>query len=200
MIRPQPAPPPSADEAVYLGLGSNQGDRLGHLRLALLALAIHPELVVTAVSRVWESEYVGPGAQDPYLNACVAVRTALPPRVLLTVLQAVEARQGRRAGTHMRPRPLDIDILLYGGRVSADPELTLPHPRLAERAFALAPLREIAPEARLPDSGETVAAACARIEAGGGPWLRPLPDAAGWPRPEAWRKDAWRAALALHGG
>ncbi len=162
-------------EAVYLGLGSNQGDRLGHLRDAVAALARHPALEVTAVSPVYETEYVGPGEpQDLYLNACLALRTALAPAALLALLQELEARHGRLPGGHLRPRPLDLDILCHGDRIVDEPHLTLPHPRLRERAFVLAPLREIAPDLRLPDSGETVAAACARIRARGGPAVRRL--------------------------
>ncbi len=171
MSRDDPAP---AARVAYLGLGSNQGDRLAHLRAAVFALARHPEIEVTAVSPVFESEYVGPGAQAPYLNACAEIRTALPPPVLLAVLKGMESRHGRPPDGHLRPRTLDLDILLYGEAVSGDPRLTLPHPRLRERRFVLAPLREIASQVRLPDSGETVAAACARIDGRGGPWVRRL--------------------------
>lgn len=171
---PADGPDPAAEaEAVYLGLGSNQGDRLGHLRDAVAALTGHPALEVTAVSPVYETEYVGPGEPQPlYLNACVALRTSLAPAALLALLKGLEARHGRPPGGHLRPRPLDLDILVHGGRVVDDPLLTLPHPRLRERAFVLAPLRDIAPDLRLPDSGETVTAACARICARSGPAVR----------------------------
>lgn len=192
----QPADPPAV--TAYLGLGSNLGDRRRHLREALLALATHPEIELQAVSGLWETEYVGPGSQPPYLNACAAVRTTLPAAVLLAVLKGAEARHGRPPAGHGRPRPLDLDILLYGEVVSAEAHLTLPHPRLRERAFVLEPLGELAPAKVLPDSGETVASACARIRQVGGPWVRRLADGAGWPRPGAERKDEWRAALALH--
>jgi 2-amino-4-hydroxy-6-hydroxymethyldihydropteridine diphosphokinase len=169
------AAPAAAIEAVYLGLGSNQGDRRGHLRDAVAALARHPALEVTAVSPVYETEYVGPGEpQAPYLNACVALRTALAPAALLGLLKELERRHGRRPDSHLQPRPLDLDILVHGDRVVHDPALTLPHPRLRERAFVLAPLREIAPDLRLPDSGETVTAACARICARSGSAVRRL--------------------------
>lgn len=173
---PADGPAPAAEEeAVYLGLGSNQGDRQGHLRAAVAALGRHPDLAVTAVSPVYETEYVGPGdPQDPYLNACVALRTALAPAALLVLLKELEARHGRRPDGHLRPRPLDLDILVHGTRIAHDRVLTLPHPRLRERAFVLVPLREIAPALRLPDSGETVAAACARICARSGPAVRRL--------------------------
>ncbi len=183
---------------VHLGLGSNVGDRLGHLQRALLALALHPELEIVSVSELYETEYVGPGQQDPYLNACAAISTALAPRVLLAVLQAIEARQGRPSGGHLQPRTLDLDILLFGDLTSADPCLTLPHPRLRERAFMLAPLRDIAPDLRLPESQETVAAACAKIAACDGPWVRRCAADGRWLRPRAGREDEWRAALAVH--
>lgn len=183
---------------VYLGLGSNLGDRLAQLRHALFAIATHPEIAVTAVSGAYETAYVGPGVQDPYMNACVAVRTGLPPRVLLAVLQGTETRLGRRPDTHMQPRTIDLDILLYGDLIVRSTDLTLPHPRLAERAFVLVPLCEIAPQLRLPDSGETVTAACARIARRGGPWVRLLPDSELWPRFGAGNQGEWRAALALH--
>ena len=173
MIPADGSEPAAEIETVYLGLGSNQGDRLGHLRDAIAALTRHPALEVTAVSPVYETEYVGPGEpQDLYLNACVALRTALAPAVLLALLKELEARHGRLPGGHLQPRPLDLDILVHGARVVDEPLLTLPHPRLRQRAFVLVPLREIAPDLRLPDSGETVTAACARIRARSGPAVR----------------------------
>lgn len=161
-------------QLAFLGLGSNQGDRLAHLRGALFALACHPEIEVTAVSCVYETEYVGPGAQDPYLNACAAIRTSLAPPVLLAVLKGMEARHGRLRDGDLSPRPLDLDILVYGENVNGDGAPILPHPRLRERAFVLLPLREIAADLPLPDSGETVATVCARIRRQSGPWVRRL--------------------------
>ena len=188
-------PPP---EVVYLGLGTNQGDRVAHLEQALFALATHPEIQVTAVSRVYESEYVGPGTQDPYLNACVELKTRLAPSVLLAVLKGAEQRQGRRPGGHMLPRPIDLDILMFGQRVMSDPGLTLPHQQMRERAFVMEPLNELAPQKIFPDSGETFASVCAKIRRKSGPWIEPrvdvnlsnsLPDN---------NKEGWRAALAVH--
>ncbi len=132
-------------EVVYLGLGTNLGDRVDHLEQALFALATHPEIEVTAVSRVYETEYVGPGSQDPYLNACVELRTRLRPLVLLAVLKGTEQRQGRQPGGHMQPRPIDLDILMYGKRVMTGPGLTLPHLMIRERAFVLEPLTDWRP-------------------------------------------------------
>jgi 2-amino-4-hydroxy-6-hydroxymethyldihydropteridine diphosphokinase len=187
-----------APKVVYLGLGTNLGDRIGHLRHALFALATHPEIQVTAVSRVYETEYVGPGRQDPYLNACVALKTTLPPRVLLAVLKGAEQRQGRPPQGHLQPRTIDLDILLYGHRVLIEPGLTLPHGRMRDRAFVLEPLCELAGAEKFPDSGETITAACAKIRRKSGPWVKvredldlanSLPDN---------NKEGWRAALAVH--
>jgi 2-amino-4-hydroxy-6-hydroxymethyldihydropteridine diphosphokinase len=190
---------PRGPEVVYLGLGGNVGDRLGCLRQGLYALLTHPEIRVDAFSRIWESEYIGPGSQEPYLNACCRLRTALAPAALLAVLKGVEQRLGRAPDTHLQPRPLDLDILLFGDRRGHDPQLTLPHPRLAERGFVLAPLAELAPDAILPDSGETIAAAWARIQRReAGPWLRPWPEGFLDPAAPAAGEEDWRAALAVH--
>jgi len=188
-----------APESVLLGIGSNQGDRLAHLRSGVFSLAIHPEIEVLDLSRVYRTDYVGPGEQDPYLNACLRIGTTLAPRVLLLILKLIEQRHGRAPDSHMAPRPLDIDILTYGSRLSGDPVLTLPHPRLRERAFVLEPLQEIAPDFVLPDCGQTVRSACEKIRRRGGPRVSPLPEEPDWPRPVAGRKDDWRASLAVHG-
>lgn len=155
-----------------LGLGSNLGLRLDHLQAGLAALAATPGLEVTGISGVWESEYVGPGNQDPYLNAAVRLRTTLTPAVLLSVCKTIEAAAGRPTDSHMQPRTLDLDVLLHGGSVQRDCEPLLPHPRLALRGFVLGPLADVAPSLRLPDSGETVAEAYAKIRRKPGAWLR----------------------------
>jgi 2-amino-4-hydroxy-6-hydroxymethyldihydropteridine diphosphokinase len=128
---------------VYLGLGSNQGDRLEHLRAALDDL--HAQSVQPVrMSRVYTGTYLGAGPPQPeYLNAVVEARTGLVPLALLAATQAVEARHGRRPGTHGLPRPLDVDILLYGGWRIRHPQLLVPHPRLPERRFVLEPLCEL---------------------------------------------------------
>lgn len=135
----------------HVGLGSNLGDRLGHLRAAVSALG---ELgIVSARSSVWETAPVDspPGAGD-FLNAVVALETPLTPAALLEALLAIETRAGRtREGGRNAPRTLDLDLLLCGDLVLPGPGGPLvPHPRLAERAFVLAPLCEIAPAARHP--------------------------------------------------
>ncbi len=191
--------PPREPETVYLGFGSNVGDRLICLRRGLFALAAHPEIRVDAFSRIWETEYVGPGQQRPYLNACCRGRTSLAPSALLAVLKGLEQRLGREPGGHLQPRPLDLDILLFGERCGVDAQLTLPHPRLAERGFVLAPLAELVPDLVLPDSGETIASTWARLQRlPGGPWLRPWTEGFLDPAAPAAGEEGWRAALAVH--
>ena len=167
--------------AVFLGLGGNQGDRRGHLQAGLLALAEHPAVQIIRVSGVYESEFVGEGRQDPYLNACAEVRTTLAPRALLALLHGIETARGRQPGTHLQPRPLDLDILLFGRLVQEGPELSLPHPRMRERAFVLEPLAEIAGPEIFPDSGETVAGACAKMRRKGGSGARLRSELGIWP-------------------
>jgi 2-amino-4-hydroxy-6-hydroxymethyldihydropteridine diphosphokinase len=184
---------------IALGLGGNLGDRLDYLRRGVFALASHPSIRLARVSRVWESDYQGPGqAQPRYLNLVCTGRTDLEPQALLTVVKALEERLDRAPDGHMQPRTLDVDILLYDDLIASDPDLTLPHPRLRERGFVLAPLAEIAADRVLPDSGETAAAAWARIQTLAGPRLEP------WPEPVAVAavgrggEEDWRAALAVH--
>lgn len=189
---------PTCPEAVVLGLGSNQGDRLAYLRHGLFALACHPQLKITAFSRIWETEYVGPGEQAPYLNLVCLGTTELAPLAMLAVAKGLEQRLGRSPFGHMLPRTLDVDILLFGDRRGGDGLLTLPHPRLGERGFVVGPLAELAPDMFLPDSGETAAAAWARIRAEEGPWLRPLDEPLVAHDVSRGDEEEWRAALAVH--
>jgi 2-amino-4-hydroxy-6-hydroxymethyldihydropteridine diphosphokinase len=182
----------------HVGLGANTGDRLGQLRRALFSLLVHPEISVRRISPVYETEHVGPNLQPPHLNACVAVATSLAPRVLLAVLKSTEERLGRPRDTRGVPRPLDLDILLYGGRLMASPFLTVPHPRLHERAFVLVPLADIAGDVVLPDSRETVGEACARISAREGPWIRRHEEHPLLPEGTGGAEEDWRASLAVH--
>jgi 2-amino-4-hydroxy-6-hydroxymethyldihydropteridine diphosphokinase len=127
--------------AVYLALGSNLGDRLANLRAAVAELE-ERGIAVTARSAVWETPPV-PADQPPFLNAALAAETSLEPNALLRELKAIEHALGRRPGPRWGPRPIDIDILFLGGERIETPELTVPHPRIAERAFVLAPLSDI---------------------------------------------------------
>jgi len=138
----------------YLALGSNLGDRLAQLQGAVDALASHAHVRVAAVSRVYETEPVGGPAQDDYLNAVVAVDTDLDPYELLRLAHELEAGAERVRAQRWGPRTLDVDILLYDDLELDDPALTLPHPRMWEREFVLAPLRDVAP-AVVPPAGPT---------------------------------------------
>lgn len=155
----------------YLGLGSNLGNRAARFREALDRLAADGGIVVRRTSCLYETEPVGVGDQPPYLNAVAEVETTLPARRLLETCLATEAAMGRVRETRWGPRPIDLDLLLYGELSLDEPGLSIPHPRLAERAFALVPLSELAPNAVLP-SGTTVAARAARLLGEPGPWLR----------------------------
>ena len=127
---------------VYLGLGSNLGDRRHFLREAIESLP-----GVVAVSPVYETDPVGgPDGQGPYLNLVVAIETELAPRSLLAICHRLESAAGRVRGERWGPRQLDVDILWIDGVTLADPDLSVPHPRLRERRFVLAPLRDVAPD------------------------------------------------------
>lgn len=138
----------------YLGLGSNLGDRARLLTDAVRLLRSAPGIRVTAVSPVYDTVPVGVTGQPNYLNLAVAVATDLSAAGLLAACQGIENALGRVRGVRWGARTIDLDILCYGDLVSADPKLTLPHPRLTERAFALVPLATLAPELRL--SGRSV--------------------------------------------
>ena len=137
----------------YVGLGGNLGDRRALLDAAVDALRREPGIEVVAVSSYRETEPVGVVDQPPFLNGAVAVETTLSARELLDRLLAVERSLGRmREGEERHgPRTIDLDLLLYGGETVDEPGLTVPHPRLAERAFALEPLVELDPALTLPD-------------------------------------------------
>ena len=136
----------------YLGLGSNQGDRLGSLRAARAALA-RRGMRVTAASSVYETAPQGEVLDQPdFLNACLRVETDLSPEDVLAACKAVEREVGRGAGgPRYGPRPIDVDLLLLGEHERRTERLTLPHPELTQRRFVLEPLLEIAPDLRLPD-------------------------------------------------
>lgn len=147
------APRTRSEPDYVIGLGGNLGDRLQTLRAAVARLRATPGVTVLACSAVYESEPLAPPAgnaapgappQPRYLNAAVAIASALPPRALLDALLAIEAGLGRVRRERWGPRTIDLD-LLWGRDAVCEPGLTVPHPALAERWFALLPLLEVAP-------------------------------------------------------
>lgn len=138
----------------YVGIGSNLDDPSSQARRAFQALAALPASRCVARSPLYRTTPVGgPPGQPDYLNAVVALDTALDPDALLAALQEIENAQGRIRNVRWGPRTLDLDLLLYGSLIRDDPRLTLPHPRLHERAFVLYPLFDIAPTLILPGRG-----------------------------------------------
>lgn len=151
-----------------VSLGSNLEGRSGHLERAVREIAAIADVRVTAVSRWIETDPVGgPPGQPKYLNGALLLETRRAPRELLAALQAIERAHGRQrtAGVRNESRTLDLDLLTYGALELDLPELCLPHPRLEERWFVLAPLSEIAPDLVLPRSGLTVKACLSQVEA-----------------------------------
>jgi 2-amino-4-hydroxy-6-hydroxymethyldihydropteridine diphosphokinase len=141
---------------VYVGLGSNEGDREGHLVAALQALSRIDAVAVLRCSSLFDSAPVGP-SQPRFLNAVVALECCLPPLRLLTILKRIEQDLGRRRDSaRWGPRPIDLDILVWDGEVVAEPHLQVPHLELHKRRFALEPLAELAPELQHPVLGVTV--------------------------------------------
>lgn len=136
---------------VYLGLGSNLGDRLANLQRAVDLLADEPGIRVDASSRVWETDPVGGPEQPDYLNAVLRVDTDLDPGDVLAACHRVEGSLGRVRDVRWGPRTIDVDVLLVDRRTIDLPDLTVPHPRLVERAFVVLPLLELDPDPVLPD-------------------------------------------------
>jgi 2-amino-4-hydroxy-6-hydroxymethyldihydropteridine diphosphokinase len=154
----------------YLGLGSNVGDRRGHLQAAVDALPAH-DVEVLASSSVYETEPVGEVLdQPPFLNAAVRIRTALDPEALLDACKAVERELGREAGgVRHGPRPIDVDLLLLGDEAHVSDRLRLPHAEVTARRFVLVPLLELDPDLRTPDETLLAGALAALPEYG---WVR----------------------------
>lgn len=147
-----------------VGLGANVGDPLAQLRAAITAIGGLPATALAAVSSFYRSAPLGYVDQPDFINAAVAIDTALEPAALLAALQEIEAAAGRRRSFANAPRPLDLDLLLYDGREIDEPGLTVPHPRLHERAFALAPLLELDPDAAIPGRGRAAELLAALVD------------------------------------
>ncbi len=155
------------DNIAYIGVGSNLADPVHQVRSAFLDLDAVPHCRVSKVSPLYRTPPMGPADQPPYVNAAVKLHTRLAPLPLLDALLAVERRHGRvRDGRRWGPRTLDLDLLLYGERIIDEPRLTVPHPGIAERAFVLLPLYDIAPTLTIPGS-VPLAELCDRCDTSG---------------------------------
>jgi len=148
----------------YLGLGSNIGDRRANLEKALEYLSQRMRL--TGKSSIYDTEPVGNREQPRFLNMVCRVETMLKAPGLLVLAKAIERKQGRMPGRPNSPRPIDIDILFYGEETIRTPELTIPHPRLTQRAFVLVPLAEIAPALIHPVEKKTVSELLKEVKQG----------------------------------
>jgi 2-amino-4-hydroxy-6-hydroxymethyldihydropteridine diphosphokinase len=160
--------------AVAIGLGGNVGDPLVWFRVAARTFAAMLEGL--AAAPLYRTEAIANLPQPPYLNTVLVGVTSRPAVDVLAVGKALELAAGRRPGPRHGPRPLDVDLLLYGDAASSDPELRLPHPALRQRRFALQPLVDLEPDRRLPPDGRTASEVLAGLAGGGevewlGAWL-----------------------------
>jgi 2-amino-4-hydroxy-6-hydroxymethyldihydropteridine diphosphokinase len=155
-------------KTVFIALGSNLDDRLEHLRAGIKLLEQHPEIRVIQKSRVYETEPFGvTNIQDAYLNAAARLEVNLSASDLLQVMLEIERTQGRERFERWGARTLDLDILLYGLEIISEPNLEIPHPRMLERAFVLAPLLDIAPNLEIPGTNLTVRQALEKLDGSG---------------------------------
>ena len=137
----------------YIGVGSNLGEPRAHVLDAFEALARLPRTRVVARSRLYRTRPFGPVKQGDFINAVARIETRLSARELLEGIRRIEAEAGRIRDARWGPRTLDLDLLLYGDERIDSPELTVPHPGIAERGFVLAPLIDVAPELEVPGAG-----------------------------------------------
>lgn len=142
-------------QIAFIGLGANLDGPVAQIERALAAIAVLPDTDLRCRSSLYGSRPMGPAGQPDYVNAVAQIETRLSPEDLLAALLAIERRQGRVRSPAQRngPRTLDLDLLLHGDAVRADPALTLPHPGAHERDFVLVPLAEIAPDLAIPGRG-----------------------------------------------
>lgn len=149
-----------------IGIGSNLGDRHGHIQTAITHLRAIPNSVLTTVSPFYETEAITLGEPQPdFINAVVAIETELSAKELLHHLHAIEAKMGRPLPrAKWQQRTIDLDLLIYGNKVSEDSELVLPHPEIPKRLFVLLPLRDIAPAWIHPKTQEPIDALITRCQ------------------------------------
>jgi 2-amino-4-hydroxy-6-hydroxymethyldihydropteridine diphosphokinase len=153
---------------VFIALGSNLGDRLEHLRAGMAMLEQHPNIQVLATSRIIETEPFGVSSQqNAYLNAAAELETTLTASELLAVMLEIEKSQGRERKERWGERTLDLDILIYGTEMIAEPNLEIPHPRMLERAFVLTPMLDIAPNLEIPGTQVTMRQALEKLNLDG---------------------------------
>lgn len=144
----------TASSTAYIGIGSNLERPVEQVHRACDALAGLPGTRFTALSPLYRNPAIGPGRQPDYVNAVAVIETGLDPHTLLDALQAIEVTQGRTRGSERwQARTIDLDLLVYGDRVIEDERLTIPHPRIQERAFVLRPLADVARDLSVPGVG-----------------------------------------------
>ncbi|MBI5967168.1 MAG: 2-amino-4-hydroxy-6-hydroxymethyldihydropteridine diphosphokinase [Deltaproteobacteria bacterium] len=141
---------------VYIGIGSNLGDKLGNCRRAIAAIVADRRNQLMKCSPFYQTEPVGKKDQDWFVNGVVAVETSQGPREFLDFLLAIERMMGRERGEPWGPRVIDLDLLFFGNEILKEGDLQIPHPRLHERRFVLVPLRDIAPHHGHPLIGKTI--------------------------------------------
>lgn len=156
---------------VYLGLGTNLGDRLSNLKTAVATM--QPHIVPDDCSAIYETPPWGYEDQPAFLNQAVRGRTGLAPLELLERLKKIEARMGREPDVRYGPRIIDLDILFYDHMILESERLAIPHPHLAERAFVLVPLADLKPELRHPLLNKTVRDLLAEVDTAGIKWYAP---------------------------
>lgn len=138
---------------VFVGLGSNLGDRVAYLKAAVAALRASPGVEVARTSSIYETDPVGVEDQPMFLNAVAELRSDLAPGDLLGRLKQIEVEVGRMPGEHWGPREIDLDLLLYGDEMIDDGDLEVPHPEMGHRSFVLVPLLEIDRDISIPGVG-----------------------------------------------